>query len=84
MEWINVDERLPEVYEEATPIKSWTDESVDHYEYHKVSALVLVAGKDEDGEVFVSDDVLVDNHWANHSDFSVTHWMPLPEPPEVE
>jgi hypothetical protein len=70
MEWINTDERLPEDGEDA----------------------LIVMGADEDGErdVEMAEWNAETKNWQQLSGlllvvpgYLVTHWMPLPEPPEV-
>ncbi len=71
MEWISVEERLPETGEEV---------------------IVFIAGFEEDGSLAsysVREGVLFGTHpngwWQGLfliTEFLVTHWMPLPGPPE--
>lgn len=83
-DWVSVKDRLPFEYQVSEPAIDLIDGSIDHYEYHKESDLVLVALIGEDGKQFVSDDILCDGEWAQYPspEWEVTHWMPLPAPPE--
>ena len=45
--------------------------------------LYLVATEDEESRLFVELDLLICGKWYNYG-ASVTHWMPLPEPPKGE
>ncbi len=76
--WIPVTERLPEEYEEETDLMS--------FRHYKASDLVIVAVMNSDRKRFVSDDVAVNGKWVNYppQKFDVTHWMPMPKPPEEE
>lgn len=85
MEWISVNDRLPEQKRESISVCDGLI-SVCHNEYHDVSNLVLVAVVNDVGKRFVGDDVLVDGEWVNYPfpEFDITHWMPLPSPPGEE
>ena len=61
MEWISVDERLPE-----------NDESV----------LGCAVGCDDGIDICSCENgVWRDNHCNPYTEYPITHWMPLPEPP---
>lgn len=69
--WIPVTERLPEVTDGDYVLAcvTWKDTHIDYQN------AVVMAFVSEDGLVDVEMDCVLDG---------VTHWMPLPEPPEVE
>jgi hypothetical protein len=73
MNWISVDERLPEIPEGGDAIAPHIDIWVIVADVkHKV---FLVGCKD--GEfIEISDEYLVAPYWR------ITHWMPLPEAPK--
>lgn len=71
MEWISVDDRLPEIGDEVIV---YTPNSRT-----KVTALCRLIRYEEDAEFFW------DNFYGGtnfHLKESVTHWMPLPAPPK--
>ena len=79
--WISVDERLPEI---ETTEKGWGNHRVDR------SVRVLCACKQKSGKVLVKEgyyelfDFKREPTWRIPGSIdSVTHWMPLPEPPKV-
>lgn len=69
--WIPVTERLPEATDGDYVLAcvTWKDTHIDYRD------AVVMAFVSEDGLVDVEMDCVLDG---------VTHWMPLPEPPEVE
>ena len=69
--WIPVTERLPEATDGDYVLAcvTWKDTLIDYLD------AVVMAFVSEDGLVDVEMDCVLDG---------VTHWMPLPEPPEVE
>ena len=69
--WIPVTERLPEATDGDYVLAcvTWKDTHIDYLD------AVVMAFVSEDGLVDVEMDCVLDG---------VTHWMPLPEPPEVE
>lgn len=86
-QWISVKDRMPpELHSMWFPLYGtpkwrnvmWREES-DH---------VLVAITFEDGSQFVTSGYTQDGKWSTGISkilqYTVTHWMPLPEPPEVE
>ena len=68
--WIPVTERLPEATDGDYVLAcvTWKDTHIDYLD------AVVMAFVSEDGLVDVEMDCVLDG---------VTHWMPLPEPPEV-
>lgn len=74
--WISVKDRMPPEYDD---IKSYQPGFT-------VSKLVLVTVCDQDGEIFVSDDITIKGKWVNFpwERFDVTHWMPMPEPAQIK
>jgi len=85
-EWISVEDRLPDVEEKMEPVYDLDTFAEIDVRYHMVSNLVLVVVKGENGDRFVSDDVLVDGKWANYPfpEWDITNWMPLPGLPKEE
>lgn len=88
-EWISVDERLPKTTLQKIYIKSQDISSGDVVEEEEKmvqkSELVAVLSKRCLGgtvDVYPDLDYLIDGCWAYN--ICVTHWMPLPEPPEKE
>ena len=69
--WLPVTERLPEATggDYVLACVTWKD---THIDYHNAVVMAFVS---EDGLVDVEMDCVLDG---------VTHWMPLPAPPEVE
>ena len=69
--WIPVTDRLPEATDGDYVLAcvTWKDTHIDYLD------AVVMAFVSEDGLVDVEMDCVLDG---------VTHWMPLPEPPEVE
>lgn len=72
MEWISVEDGMPQEYDDLNYCKGNT-----------VSKLVIVAVTDDNGEMFVSDDITINGKWVNFpfARFDVTHWMPMPDHP---
>ena len=84
-EWISVEDRLPE--EHDTIFKKFQNtEKWNCSMFEKVSDNVNVYGYYQDGNKFVTTSTTRDGKWNISSIFqmTVTHWMPLPEPPEEE
>ena len=80
--WISVKDRLPEI--DSTG-RGWGDHRVSK------SVRVLCACKQKSGKVFVKEGYYELWDYSQNPDWkipgtinSVTHWMPLPEPPEGE
>ena len=78
--WISVDERLPEVD---------SDKKGRYNNNSQVSIRVLCACKQRSGKVLVKEGYYEKSGWGltwriPGSIDSVTHWMYLPEPPDME
>ena len=87
--WISVDERLPK--EKPTKWKYQPDYNIQKFQQYCVSEDVLVIAKFNDGEEkpFVSIGSTANGSWVIYYDddereYTVTHWMPLPEPPKMK
>lgn len=87
-EWISVKERLPEehdsIFERFYGTEKWKPGM-----FRKTSVRVLVAVKDENGNKAVMDTSTCDGKWSVQGvlsifNYTVTHWMPLPEPPKED
>lgn len=84
-EWISVEDRLPEEHEsifaKAYGTKRWADGM-----FRTISDEVLACVAFEDGHKMTMTLRTHDGAWALSSIHRghVTHWMPLPEPPEEE
>ena len=86
-QWISVKDRMPaethSMFYKFYGTPKWRDamwrEESDH---------VLVAITFEDGSQFVTSGYTQDGKWSTGISkmlpYTVTHWMPLPEPPEVK
>jgi hypothetical protein len=79
-EWISVEERLPDL---EGGVRTWGDLRI------QPSVRVLCACKQKNGKVFVKEGYC--EMWGSRvvwkipgSIDSVTHWMPLPEPPKMK
>ena len=84
-QWISVEDRLPE--EHDTIFKKFQNtEKWNCSMFEKVSDNVNVYGYYQDGNKFVTTSTTRDGKWNISSIFqmTVTHWMPLPEPPKEE
>lgn len=78
--WISVDERLPELNGD---VRTWGELKI------QPSVRVLCACKQKSGKVFVKEGFY--EMWGSRVVWkipgnidSVTHWMPLPEPPKMK
>ncbi len=80
--WISVEERLPTEKEEIREIYDPDTLAFLDVTYHNVSDMVLVFATTDCGEKYVCDDITVDGKWVNTIG-EVTHWMPIPEPPNA-
>ena len=67
-EWISIDDRYPAE-------GSWVICATNDCHKFRISAELFYDGKNEFG-----------HHWLRNGDWNpnVTHWMPLPQPPEIE
>ena len=79
-EWISVEERLPELNGD---VRTWGELKI------QPSVRVLCVCKQKSGKVFVKEGFY--ELWGSRvvwkipgSIYSVTHWMPLPEPPKMK
>jgi len=78
-EWISVDERLPDDYDDYLVVVKHKYEYEDEWEYD-----VDVGGP------ALGDDGYIDHFWKTYHDWEVgaechiTHWMPLPKPPMMK
>ena len=92
MEWISVEDALPEY---CTPVLVFCANANYKHDGLKTIVASYQSGKDlfETSEIFDSEDDVVDSWIAETSMFDdeygwrfindgVTHWMPLPEPPK--
>ncbi len=71
MEWISVKERLPEM----------KDDVLVYFQSGKNMAVGFLRDMDEDKTMWGA---YTDDELYTDCDSEPTHWMPLPEPPEVE
>jgi len=81
--WIPCNERLPEEKTEEDDIFDPVSLATVDVRRYKVTDLVAVTVKDiENGEVFVSDDMMVDGEWVDYTKeyYKTLAWSPLPEP----
>ena len=85
-EWIRVEDGLPEE-RETMFAKFWGTDRWKNGMFRYRSATVIVCVEFEDGTRLVKPAYTVDGAWRfpfalkHHR---ITHWMPLPEPPEME
>ena len=82
--WISVEERMPLEYDSVFAKAYGTDKWEDAM-FRKVSDEVLVSIKFENGSRMVTTQRTHDGRFPapRIRQGIVTHWMPLPEPPEV-
>ena len=84
--WISVKDRMPaethSMFFKLYGTPKWRDAM-----WQEESDNVLVAITFEDGSQFVTSGYTQDGKWSTGISkvlqYTVTHWMPLPEPPEV-
>ena len=74
-EWIDVNERLPELYERVIIAMKLKYEYETEWEY-ETDVAIHKGDYAADWETF--------NDWDEGQEIIVTHWMPLPEPPKGE
>jgi hypothetical protein len=67
MEWISIDDFLP-------------IEKTDNFVHYKTVEVIAFDGKSVLPTEFRAGNVL--EFWSNFRDSNITHWMPLPGPPE--
>ena len=78
-EWISVEDRLPDIFEDYIVVVKHKYEYEDEWEYD-----VDVGGP------ALGDDGYIDHFWETLHDWNegeechITHWMPLPEPPMMK
>ncbi len=79
--WIDVNERLPEIIAEKTRFEQTVKKSIR----------VLCVCKQKSGKVLVKEGYCEWFNWSDKPSWripgnidSVTHWMPLPEPPKMD
>ena len=72
MEWISVKDRMPDAYQpvivHVRHTEEWRNTVLTEHPWH-----------------VVEEDVWLGDGWCNNADediHEVTHWMPMPEPPE--
>ncbi|HGW3737648.1 TPA: DUF551 domain-containing protein [Acinetobacter baumannii] len=75
MEWISVDERLPEFQEETSILCLLKDQQKGFWYPRPYALLIEVGWWIPQKEIFVCDGVEDAKH-------IISHWMPLPEPPK--
>ena len=81
-DWINVKDMMPEIDREVLVYARWKDEDDCHLDKNVIAIcnryLLRVYPTSPGYEEWSSP-------WEYfHSNYEITHWMPLPEPPEVE
>ena len=86
-EWISVKDKLPEFpghYLVCTSINYWHGGCMDINENHKYHPNGTPVGYDGSTMSVLDCYYDVTGHWNRVCDSHVTHWMPLPPPPEGE
>ena len=87
-EWVSVKDRMPtethSMFYKLYGTPKWRNNAM----WREESDHVLVAIRFEDGSQFVTSGYTQDGKWSTGISkilqYTVTHWMPLPEPPEVK
>ncbi|MEM8168211.1 DUF551 domain-containing protein [Morganella morganii] len=79
MEWIKASEQLPEM--EVPVLAGWFSEYGGKFVWH------CFLRSDPDGEGWIwyisTDNFLSDENWfIQDDDYPITHWAPMPQPPE--
>lgn len=82
-EWISVDERLPEEHDSILA-RFYSDGTQTPGMCRRLSDEVIITGVYDDGSKFVTHSRTHDGEWhvSLVVSMTVTHWMPLPEPPK--
>ena len=84
-EWIPVTERFPDEHESLFARYKGTDKWKNAM-FTTISDRVIVCTEYENGERIVTTANTIEGNWKVKDSFypcRVTHWMPLPQPPEV-
>ncbi|MBS5135869.1 MAG: DUF551 domain-containing protein [Oscillospiraceae bacterium] len=85
IDWTKVEDGLPEEHDSIFA-KFYGSDHWDSAMFKRCSDVVLVAWKGGDGITRTATAHTVDGVWRFQSGFikgTVTHWMPLPKPPET-
>ena len=85
-DWVSVKDRMPEYpghYLVCTSINYWYGGCMDINENHKYYPNGTPVGYDGTTMSVLDCYYDVTGHWNRVCDSHVTHWMPLPEPPEA-
>lgn len=85
MGWISVKDSLPDEHDSIFA-KRYREGTQLTGMFRKVSNEVIIAGVYEDGGKFVTHSKTHDGAWdvSRLIPMTITHWMPLPDPPKEE